>query len=117
MEFFIKQNSNLPVLKMDVVMDGRTDVHKNFYNNLENAKVRFSMKSEENGMQKIFMKKGLFALKTKTNPDSPKEYYVVYKWGEKDTNKKGRYIGEFLIIFDDGELITPIRENLYINIT
>jgi len=116
MEFFIKSGANLPVLKMDVVMDGRTDVGKNFYSRLENAIVRFSMKNEENGIQKIFMKRGLFALKNKANPDSPKEYYVIYKWDEKDTNKKGRYKGEFLIVFDDGELITPIRENLYINI-
>lgn len=116
MEFFINSGSILPVLKMDVVIDGRTDVSNNFYKSLENAKIRFSMKNEENGIQKIFMKKGLFTLKSKTNPDSPKEYYVVYKWSEKDTNKKGRYKGEFVIVLSDGELISPIRENLYINI-
>jgi hypothetical protein len=101
---------------MDVIRDGRTDSWKEFYSILDNANIKFSMKSEDNGIQKIFMKPAYIVQKTKTNPDSPKEYYVVYKWGEKDTNKKGRYIGEFLIIFDDGELIAPIRENLYINI-
>ena len=55
MEFFIKQNSNLPILKMDVVKDGRTDSWKNFYSILDNANIRFSMKSEDNGIQKIFI--------------------------------------------------------------
>ena len=116
MEFFIKQNTNLPILKMDAVNDGRTDVDKEFYSKLDNATIRFSMKNEENGAQKIFMKSAYIVEKTKTNPDSPIEYYIYYKWSDNDTNKKGRYRGEFLIVFEDGELIAPIRENLYINI-
>ena len=31
MGFFIKQNSNLPILKMDIVRGGITDLWKNFY--------------------------------------------------------------------------------------
>lgn len=116
MEFFIKQNSNLPVLKMDVVKDGRSDMPKNFYESLVNSKVKFSLKSEENGIQKIFMEDAIFVRKTKSNPDSNNEYYVVYKWKNRDTKTKGRYVGEFLITLENGELISPIRENLYINI-
>ncbi len=116
MEFFIKQNSTLPILKMDVVMDGRTDSWKEFYSILDNATIRFSMKSEDNGIQKIFMKDGYLTEKTKSNPDSETEYYIYYKWESKDTIKKGRFIGEFSIILESGELISPIRENLYINI-
>ena len=43
MEFFINQNSTLPILKMDVVLDGRTDAFKEFYSILDNANIRFSM--------------------------------------------------------------------------
>jgi len=116
MEFFIKQNSTLPLLKMDVVMDGRSDSWKEFYSVLDNATIRFSMKQEDNGIQKIFMKNAYITEKTKNNPDSNREYYIYYKWVEKDTLKKGRFVGEFSIILDNGELIGPIRENLYINI-
>lgn len=116
MEFFIKQNSNLPILKMDVVKDGRTEVDQNLYSLLDNATIRFSMRNEENGTQKIFMKEGYIVEKTKTNPDSNTEYYIYYKWENKDTSKKGRFIGEFFIKLESGELIGPIRENLYINI-
>lgn len=116
MEFFIKQNSNQPILKMDVVKDGRTDAWKDFYDILENASIRFSMKSVENGLQKIFMKPAYVTQKNRTNPDSNREYYVYYKWSTNDTNKKGRYIGEFYLELPSGDLIGPIRENLYINI-
>ena len=116
MEFFIKQNSNLPILKMDVIRDGRTDSWKEFYSVLDNANIRFSMKSEDTGIQKIFMKPAYITEKTKANSDSSRQYYIYYKWEGKDTNKKGRYIGEFLIELHNGDLIGPIRENLYINI-
>jgi len=104
MEFFIKQNSNLPILKMDFVRDGRTDSWKDFYSVLDNATIRFSMKSENDGIQKIFMRPAYITEKERTN------------WRGKDTAKKGRFIGEFLIELSNGELIGPIRENLYINI-
>ena len=116
MEFFIQQNANLPLLKMDVVRDGRTDSWKELYTILDNAIIRFSMKNEETGVQKIFMKNAYITEKIKTNPDSKIEYYIYYKWGSKDTVKKGRYLGEFCIILENGELLSPIRENLYINI-
>ena len=116
MEFFIKQNSSLPILKMDVVFDGRTDSWSNFYGLLNTSNIRFSMKNEGNGAQKIFMQPAYVTQKTPNNPDSNKEYYIYYKWTSKDTNKVGRYVGEFLITLESGELIAPIRENIYINI-
>jgi len=116
MEFFIKHNSDLPILKMDIIRDGRTDSWKDFYSILDNALIRFSMKSENDGIQKIFMRPAYITEKNRRHPDSPREYYIYYKWGPKDTIKKGRYIGEFLVEIPEGDLIGPIVENLYINI-
>jgi hypothetical protein len=116
MEFFIQQNSTLPILKMDFVLDGRTDADDEFYGILDNATIRFSMISEDTGIQKIFMNDAYLTEKYKRSLDSPWEYYIYYKWTQKDTNKKGRYKGQFSIILEDGELIAPIREDLYINI-
>ena len=116
MEFFIQENATLPILKMDVVRDGRTKSWLNFYSILDNATIRFSMINEENGIQKIFMKDAYITEKLRINPDSNREYYIYYKWDSRDTAKKGRYVGEFSIILEDGELISPIREKLYINI-
>ena len=44
MEFFIKQNSELPILKMEVVRDGRTESWKLFDSDLDNATMRLSLK-------------------------------------------------------------------------
>ena len=116
MEYFIKQNSTLPILLMEVVQDGRTNNYKNFQDKLVNSTIRFSMKRESDGVQKIFMNNAYITEKLLNNPDSPKEYYIFYKWTSRDTKEKGRYIGEFSIVTEEGELIGPISEPLYINI-
>lgn len=116
MEFFIKQNSELPILKMGVVRDGRTDSWKLFDSDLDNATIRFSMKEESTGIPKIVMNNAFITEKLLDNPDAPTEYYIYYKWTLRDTRRKGRFIGEFSIINSMGELIAPIRERLYINI-
>jgi len=116
MEFFIRQNSELPILKMEVVRDGRTEAWKVFDADLDNATIRFSMKEESTGIPKIIMKDAYITEKLQENPDAPTMYYIVYKWASRDTKKKGRFIGEFSVINSMGELIAPIRENLYINI-
>ena len=116
MEFFIRQNSELPILKMQVVKDGRTNANKVFDKDLDTATIRFSMKNELNGIPKILMNNAYLTEKTQMNPDSPIEYYIYYKWGSRDTNTKGRFVGEFHIVNSMGELTAPIRENLYINI-
>ena len=116
MEFFIKQNSELPILKMGVVRDGRTDSWKLFDSDLDNATIRFSMKEESTGIPKIVMNNAFITEKLLDNHDAPTEYYIYYKWTLRDTRRKGRFIGEFSIINSMGELIAPIRENLYINI-
>lgn len=116
MEFFIKKDSTLPILIMEVVNDGRTDNYKKFNEDLVNATIRFSMKRESDGLQKIIMNNGYITDKLINEPDSPKEYYIYYKWTERDTNQKGRFIGEFTITTENGDLICPIREPLFINI-
>jgi hypothetical protein len=44
------------------------------------------------------------------------EYYIYFQFTERDTNTPGRYLGQFLIKNDEGNLILPIREELYINV-
>jgi len=117
MEFFIRQNSELPILIMEIVNDGRTQSHLDFSDMLDNATIRFSMKRVSDGVQTIFMNNAYITEKIQQNPDAPTEYYIFYRWQKRDTRMKGRFIGEFSVITEAGELIAPIRENLYINIT
>ena len=48
MEFFINQNSESPLLLMQVVNDGRTNAYQVY-----NAVIRFFMKKESTGIIKI----------------------------------------------------------------
>ena len=48
MEFFIRQHSVEPILKMQLVQDGRNDF-KDFYDELSNSSIYFSMKDEATG--------------------------------------------------------------------
>ena len=45
-------------------------------------------------------------------------FKIIYKWRERDTLSKGRFLGNIEIDFLDGcgKLIVPIREKLYISI-
>lgn len=124
MDFFIKKNSNLPILFMQLTNDSRVD-HRAFYKALENSAITFSMK-DENGVYKIANKKGGIILKPKLSELSNyDEYYVYYRFNEQDTNKPGKYSGEFNIeffglpgdpYFQIGSFKAPIREMLFINV-
>jgi len=116
MEFFIKQNATLPTLKMQVVKDGRNDF-RSFMDSLQNAIITFSMINSDTGMLKIASKPAYITQKFLDNPDAPEEYYIYYNFSPNDTKTPGRYLGEFSITTTDGELIVPIRESLFINIT
>ena len=52
MEFFIRKNATLPVLKMQVVKDGRTG-YLEIMESLESATIYFSMINTETGIPKI----------------------------------------------------------------
>lgn len=116
MEFFINKGASLPILKLELIQDGRNDF-RNFFDMIQNADIFFSMTDVITGIKKIGKKRAGVAL---VEPISctGEEYYITYTFTEKDTNKAGRYIGQFTIEFLDGSgtLIVPIREQLFINV-
>lgn len=111
MEFFIKQNSTLPYLKLKVFKDGRTDFRK-FADELTTSTITFSMYDEATEIYKILNRPALIM----SNDDVVPEYYVYYSFRKIDTKKIGRYIGEFKITNNQGEIILPLPEILYVNI-
>jgi hypothetical protein len=115
MEFYIKKNATLPLLKLQVVKDGRSNYNK-FMSLIETSSIFFSMVNVETGIPKITSKQAGFVSMEQLNPDAPTEYYLYYQFTNRDTNKVGRYEGQFMLKTDDGVLILPIREQLFINI-
>jgi hypothetical protein len=114
MEFFIRKNATLPVLKMQVVKDGRTG-YLEIMESLESATIYFSMINTATGIPKI-VSAPCYIVSLILDDGAPTEYYIYYRFTSRDTNTPGRYTGQFLVKNNDGNLIMPIREDLYINI-
>lgn len=114
MEFYIKQNSTLPLLKMQVVKDGRSG-YQQLMDMLETSSIYFTMIDVYDGIPKIVSAPAEIVNLTLPEGSDP-EYYVYFKFTSRDTDTPGRYEGQFLIQNEEGSLILPIRENLFINI-
>ena len=114
MEFFIRKNATLPVLKMQVVKDGRSG-YLELMELLEVSTIYFSMINVQTGIPKI-VSATCSIVSLILTPGAPTEYYIYYKFTARDTNTPGRYQGQFLIKNADGNLIVPIREELYVNV-
>jgi hypothetical protein len=122
MDFYIKKNATLPLLKMQVVRDGRSE-YQSFMDSLADASIYFTMINEATGIPKIVSKPAYVVELTGLDVNASPEYYVVYRFTERDTNTPGRYVGQFLIKYNNsllggpvGNLIVPIRDELFINI-
>lgn len=59
MEFSINKSSTLPVLKMELIQDGRNDFYK-FYDKVQNANITFTMTDIITGNIKIAKKTSYF---------------------------------------------------------
>ena len=115
MEFYIKKNATLPLLKMQVVKDGRSDYNL-MMDMIEESAIFFSMVDTETGIPRINTKSAGFVNKILLDPDADPEYYVYYQFTSFETRKVGRYEGQFLLRNDQGTLILPLRDKLFINI-
>ena len=115
MEFFIKKNATLPLLKLQVVKNGRLD-YNNFMSLIEQSSLFFSMIDIETGVPKISSRPAGFVEKVNVDPNADDEYYLYYQFQNRDTNKVGRYEGQFMLRSTDGVIILPIREKLFINV-
>lgn len=99
--FYIKKDSILPSLRMELINDGKYDFRKfqKFNNSIQSAEAFFSMK-DEHDVYKI--------LKAKCNiiqevTDSCQEKFIIeYKWNKRDTRVPGIYTGQIEIFFNGG---------------
>jgi hypothetical protein len=106
MEFFIRKNSTLPILEIDLIKDGRLDF--NYINsNLTGSTIYFSMKDVDTQVYKVL--NGVCVLDTTTNS-------IYYKFTKKNTSNTGRFICEFSFNTNQGTINLPITENLYVTI-
>lgn len=120
-EFYIKKDSLLPVLRMELIEDGRHDYNK-FHELIQNSTITFTMVNRETGVTKIA--KAPAYIKARENGGCVEQYVICYDWKKRDTKEEGNYIGEFNIEFGElkndeydypsGNLRMPVREDLLI---
>jgi hypothetical protein len=117
MEFFINKNSTLPVLKLELINDGRNDFHK-FHEMVQNANIYFTMTDVITGVKRIAKKETGIQLVLPQSDCVGEEFYLIYQFTEKETSVAGRYAAQFTIEFLDGSgtLIVPIREELFVSV-
>ena len=124
-EFFINKDSLNPVLRMELVTDGKYDYKKSLiYNNsIQNATVTFSMKNTSNDILKVSKAKAEIVTAVETGCET--KNILQYTWKKRDVNEPGIYKGWFEIkfngdIYEDGinfptgNLIVPIEDELLI---
>lgn len=123
-EFYIRQGSVNPLLRMELIDDGRYDYRKSLMNySLLDSNVTFTMKNTETGLLKV-SKAPAEVILAKT--DGCEEKYVLqYKWKPRDVKEIGIFEGWFDITFNGnlteageeflkGNFRVPIQEKLLI---
>ena len=116
MEFFIKKGATLPVLKINVIKDGRSDYDRTM-RFLEETDIFFSMIDTETGIPKFTTRPAGVMKKEQIDSTLEPEYYVYYQFTPKDTKSVGRYQGQFLFRNETGILTLPLNQNIFINVT
>lgn len=124
MEFIIKKGSVNPVLRMELIKDGRYDFKKAMIDNaIQDSVVKFYMKDVETDLLKVAKADADIVLAQ--GEGCEEKYILQYKWKERDTKKEGIYEGWFEIDFNgnlkeewvdypSGKMIVPIQEKLQI---
>lgn len=121
MEFYIRQGSSEPILKMGLIDDGKND-KSSFNELLENSEITFEMYDVLTDEPIILNGSCSLTTRTKKYDQTTDEYYIVYRFTEEQTENKGKFEGKVIIQFLDTDanpttkLILPVKEKLYINI-
>jgi len=123
MDFYINKDSLLPILRIELIEDGRHDYNK-IHEMLQGSNITFTMVNRETGVTKIA--KAPAYIKARENGGCVEQYVICYDWRKRDVNEEGTYIGKFDIEFGElkndnyaypkGNLIVPVREDLLITI-
>ena len=115
MEFFIKKNATLPLLKFEVFQDGRSD-----FNNLQNlsgtSSSYLTLIDPINSEIKFASRPCSIVTGQSEYDESKIIYFVQYQFKNNETKKLGRYEIELSIIDTNGTVILPLRDKVFVNI-
>jgi len=111
MEFFIRKNSTLPKLQIEVINESRFG-----YNQLDEllsaSTITLSLFDTEKEVYKLVNRPAT----AHANEDGS-GFYISYQFTQKETSKLGRYLATFKIVNARGEYEVPVNDDLYVTIT
>lgn len=116
MNFFIKQNATLPVLKIKISKDGRSDF-QSFIDNILNSTIYYSLIDVDTNVVKILNRPLTFLMNESPNGVSPSEVYFYIQFGFKDTKKPGKYKLSLHIDSLLGKISLPLKEDVFVYVT
>lgn len=122
--FYINKDSELPILRMELIYDGRHDFNK-FYDAIQDSTITFSMTNIDTNVIKVANEKAY--IKRREIDGCVEQYVICYDWRKRDTKERGTFEGVFTIHFNGnlkgesvtypkGDMILPIREKLLITV-
>lgn len=124
-QFFIRKDSILPILRLELIYDGRHSFEK-FWDAIQDSDITFTMTNVDTKVIKIA--NAPCYIKLREIDGCVDQYVICYDWKKRDTKERGTYEGVFTINFNGnltsendtsypkGDLIMPIREKLMITI-
>lgn len=115
MDFYIKQNATLPILKVKVSKDGRSDFG-HFQQSLSSSTIYFSMIDVDTNKPKILRGVANYIITPSSNGISEDEIYIRYQFKNKDTKNTGKFSVEFELLSEQGVVSLPLSEKLYVNV-
>jgi hypothetical protein len=114
MEFYIKQNSTLPILKMEVIKDGRSDFNLNSF--LSGSSTFLISLYDKSNDKFLFASKQCYVTTEYSEFEGKNLYYLNYQFTNKDTLRTGRYEVQVSIPSDQGIILLPLQEKYYVNV-
>ena len=114
MEFYIKQNSTLPILKMGIIKDGRSDFNLNSF--LSDTSTFLISLYDKLNDKFLFASKECFVTSEYSDFEGKNLYYLNYQFTNKDTLKTGRYEVQVSITSEQGVILLPLQEKYYVNV-
>jgi hypothetical protein len=114
MEFYIKQNSTLPILKMEIIKDGRSDFNLNSF--LSGTSTFLISSYDKSTDRFLFASKECYVSLEYSEFEGKDLYYLNYQFTNKDTLKTGRYEVQVSILSDQGVILLPLQDKYYVNV-
>jgi len=115
MEFFIKKNATLPILKFEIFKDGRSDYNQ-IYNLTGITSSYITLYDINNNNLKIASRPCTITTGYSEYDETKILYFVEYQFKNSETKKLGRFEAIISIIENNGSTVLPLQDKVFVNI-